>query len=114
MGKKFKVFLSLMLLNTLLYSSDYGELLLHGNCTTCHNIQKNISAPSLKIIRQRYISAFPKKEDFVFYMSQWVLKPNEKTSIMSDMIDKYELMPQLGYDIDTLQKISEYIYKTKF
>ncbi len=111
MGKKFKVFL---LLNSLLYGSDYGELLLHGNCTTCHNIDKSISAPSLKIIRQRYRSAFPKKEDFVSYMSQWVLKPNEKTSIMSDMIDKYELMPELGYDIDTLQKISEYIYKTKF
>jgi hypothetical protein len=33
---------------------------------------------------------------------------------MSDMIEKYELMPQLGYDKDTLEKIAEYIYETEF
>ena len=114
MGKKFKILFSLCVCHSLLFANDYGELLLHGNCTTCHNIQKSISAPSLKIIRQRYILAFPQKEDFISYMSQWVLKPNEETSMMADMIKKYELMPELGYDIDTLQKISEYIYKTEF
>ena len=33
---------------------------------------------------------------------------------MSDAIRKYELMPELGYDLDTLEKISTYIYETDF
>ena len=43
-----------------------------------------------------------------------VLKPNEHTSIMSDAIQKYELMPEIGYDLTTLKEISEYIYDTDF
>ncbi len=47
-------------------------------------------------------------------MSSWVLKPKEETSIMLDMIKKYELMPELGYDKDTLEIISSYLYDMKF
>ena len=97
-----------------LLADSYGSLLLHGNCTTCHHIEKHISAPSLKLVKQRYMEAFPKKEDFVDYMSKWVLKPKKETSLMVDMIEKYELMPELGYDLDTLEKIIIYIYDNNF
>ena len=33
---------------------------------------------------------------------------------MSGAIKKYELMPELGFDLDTLRQISEYIYNTDF
>ena len=33
---------------------------------------------------------------------------------MHDAIKKYELMPELGYDLDTLKSIAEYIYDTDF
>jgi hypothetical protein len=93
-----------------LYGDTYGKLLLYGNCITCHHETKNISAPSLQIIKKRYKEAFPEKEQFVEYMSNWVLNPDKNTSIMIDMINKYELMPHLGYDKDTLKKIATYIY----
>ena len=93
-----------------LYGDNYGKLLLYGNCITCHHETKSISAPSLKIIQQRYKEAFPDKETFVKYMSTWVLNPESQTSIMNDMIEKYGLMPQLGYDKDTLEKIITYVY----
>ena len=44
-------------------------------------------------------------------MSNWVVKPNKETSLMHDMIDKYGLMPELGYDKSTLKEITTYIYK---
>ncbi len=115
MGKKFKTILTICFLwfNNL-YGDNYGSLLLYGNCTTCHYEKESLSAPSLRIIKKRYIKAFPQKKDFVEYMSTWVLKPNKQNSIMDDMIEKYELMPQLGYDKDTLEKIAEYIYETEF
>jgi len=111
MEKKFKLLL-LFLLTSSLYADSYGRLLMYGNCTTCHYIDKSISAPSMQIIKQRYLTAFPKKKDFISYMSTWVLKPNVQGSIMHDMIEKYELMPELGYDKDTLEKIAEYIYQS--
>jgi hypothetical protein len=33
---------------------------------------------------------------------------------MKDMIERYEIMPELGYDIDTLKKIAIYIYENNF
>ncbi|WP_258239082.1 MULTISPECIES: cytochrome C [Arcobacteraceae] len=95
-------------------ANSYGSLLLEGNCTTCHHKTKSISAPSLKIVVTRYKEAFSEKKEFVSYMSSWVLKPKEETSIMLDMIKKYELMPELGYDKDTLEIISSYLYDMKF
>jgi hypothetical protein len=47
-------------------------------------------------------------------MSNWVLKPNKETSLMDDMILKYELMPELAYDLETLKMITGYIYDTEF
>ena len=58
--------------------------------------------------------AFPKKEDFVAYMSAWVKNPKEETSIMLDAVQKYELMPNLNYELDALEDIAAYIYDTDF
>lgn len=111
--------ISIVLLCSLFFHSQlmsnqthkYGKLLLNGNCITCHHPTKNISAPSLQIIKQRYHEAFNDKEVFINYMVNWVHNPSRESSIMHDMIEKYELMPQLGYDKDTLEKIATYIYE---
>ena len=97
-----------------LNASDYGSLLFHGNCVTCHFETKAVSAPSAIEIKERYTTAFSKKEDFVKYMSEWVKNPKEETSIMLDAIKKYELMPYLHYDLETLKEIADYIYETDF
>ncbi len=54
------------------------------------------------------------KKEFVSYMTTWVLKSKKETSLMHDMIEKYELMPELGYDKETLEIISSHIYETTF
>ena len=97
-----------------IYAEGYGSLLLHGNCITCHHETKAISAPSIMQVRENYLRAFSKKEDFVKYMSQWVKKPKRESSIMLDAIDKYSLMPELAFDIEALKEISTYIYETDF
>lgn len=97
-----------------LYASEYGSLLFHGNCITCHHETKAISAPSIVEIREKYISAFAQKEEFVDYMSSWIKEPKEETSLMLDSIVKYGLMPNLNYELETLIDISTYIYETDF
>ena len=97
-----------------LQANNYQSLLFHGNCTTCHFETKSVSAPSVQSFKKVYKQAFPKKEDFVNYMSNWVLHPKEETSLMDGAIRKYELMPELGFSLDILKEISEYIYDTDF
>lgn len=115
MVKKFLLQIVLLIsISTQCFADNYARLLLYGNCITCHLENKSISAPSLYLIQQRYKSAFSDKKEFVEYMSHWVLNPSVEGSLMLDMIDKYEIMPQLGYDKYTLEKITAYIYDTDF
>ena len=103
-----------LLLCSQLSAASLGSLLFHGNCTTCHVETKTVSAPSVLDFREHYMRAFPKKEDFVKYMSLWVANPDPKTSIMLQAIEKHGLMPQLGFDMETLKDITEFIYDTDF
>ena len=96
------------------FANNYNELLFNGNCVTCHFKNRSVSAPSIKLVKQRYISAFPNEKDFINYMSKWVIKPNSETSLMRNSIKKYELMPELGFQIETIKEISQYIYRTDF
>jgi len=109
---KIIILMSAFILN--LYAIDYGSLLFHGNCITCHHETKAESAPSMVEIREKYRSAFSKKEEFVAYMSEWVLEPKRETSLMQGAIKKYKLMPLLGYELEALVDITAYIYETDF
>ncbi|MDO8455140.1 MAG: cytochrome C [Sulfurimonas sp.] len=108
------ILISFLLLSFNADADENGSLLFHGNCTTCHFDTKTVSAPSVIDIKQKYITAFAKKEDFVEYMSKWVHKPKEETSIMLEAVNKHGLMPELGFDLDALRAISAYIYETDF
>jgi hypothetical protein len=104
----------MILLFTISFADNVGSLLFNGNCLTCHNETKTISAPSVLEFKDRYLNAFSTKEAFVSYMSKWVKNPDEKTSLMQDAIKKHGLMPELGFDMQTLIDISVYIYETDF
>lgn len=97
-----------------LNAADIRALFFNGNCATCHYKNTVQSAPSITEIRNVYRSVFLDKSSFVKHMSEWVLKPDANTSLMSGAIKKFELMPELGYDLDTLKEISKYIYETDF
>ena len=97
-----------------LSANSIGSLLFYGNCATCHDKTKNISAPSISSVRASYKNAFPKREDFVKQMSTWVQHPKEESSIMLPAVKKYKLMPELVFDIDTLKDIAGFIYETDF
>ena len=109
-----KSFIIFLLLFTNIFAIDYGELFFNGNCVTCHYVNEKKSAPSINEIRENYLRAFQKEEDFVNYLSIWVLKPNEEMSIMKHSIEEFGLMPELAYDKYTLKEIAKYIYKTDF
>lgn len=108
----FKYFMPFVLISML--SANEASLLFSGNCTMCHHETKSISAPSVRDIQKVYKQKFKTKDEFVVYMSKWVHNPNEKDALMKDAVKKYSLMPELGFDMQTLIDISSYIYDTKF
>ena len=109
-----KHFSVLLFITLSLQAGNYGSLLLEGNCITCHDRTKAISAPSLQSIKEHYLNVYTKKSDFVSAMSHWVSQPNAQTSIMSRAVKKYKLMPQLNFQKDVLEDISIYIFETDF
>jgi cytochrome c551/c552 len=116
-SKKGKVILRLTLFLTyasLSLAESMASLIFHGNCTMCHVETKTVSAPSIIEVKKHYMSAFSKKEDFIKYMSEFALHPSAELSIMQHSVKKHGLMPELGYEIETLREITEYIYDTDF
>ena len=103
------VFLYTLLLGSLF--ADENRLLFYGNCIACHGEPRNPSAPHFSEIKGYYMMKYPKKEDFIANMAKWVFNPNEENAQLSDAIKKYKLMPYLSIDLDTLSKISTYIYE---
>ncbi len=99
---------------TLLKADNYDALLLNGNCTTCHFENQALSAPSLQDIRTHYIKKYPSKSDFVIAMSTWIKSPTLKDALMDAAVEKYGLMPELAFDIETLESITSYIYEHDF
>lgn len=95
-----------------MYAISLGQTLFEGNCVTCHQIDTEKSAPTIQKVVQVYKMRFSKKEDFVKNMAIWLIKPDTLTTLMPKKIQKYRLMPELGYDKDTLQIIAEYLYET--
>ena len=68
---RYLIFFSLICINL---HASYPELLFNGNCITCHKTNSlNKSAPTIQEIQSEYKNAFSKKEDFVNYMTVWLL-----------------------------------------
>jgi len=104
------IFLYTLLISSLFASEN--KLLFYGNCIACHGELGKPSAPNLHEVKGYYLMAYPKKKAFVKNMAEWLSNPNEKNSKFPQAIKKYNLMPYLAIDLDTLTKIATYIYES--
>ena len=114
MQKLTKSFLFLMLFASSNLFANEGALLFGGNCVTCHHETRAISAPSMREVQKQYRAVFGDKKDFVKYLSAFILKPKAENSIMLEKVEKYKLMPLLGYERSVAEEIASYIYDAEF
>jgi len=104
----------IILLYTLLLGSLFAnedKLLFYGNCIACHGEVGKKSAPHFSEVKGYYLLKYPEKEEFVANMATWLSDPNEEKAQHKEAIKKYNLMPYLAIDLDTLTKIATYIYE---
>jgi len=104
----------IVLFSVSLYAAPSGETLFQGNCVTCHDHTKTLSAPSIKEIQARYKSVFHTKEAFVSFAVRWLNAPEAKSAILQDAVKKFELMPTIGVDQESLKAIAEFLYDGSF
>ena len=98
------------------WASDGAELF-EENCASCHlgsGSQSERTAPPIFGVRNHYIQAYPKKEEFVSAVVKWLEEPNEAASLMPGAISRFELMPQIEVSADDAEKIAEYIHAGDF
>jgi len=105
---------SLLLIFLIIISTTANEnkLLFFGNCIACHGEFGKKVAPHLSEVKGYYLLKYPKKDEFVTNLSKWVSKPNKQKSLLPNAVVKYNLMPYLAIEIETLKKIATYIYES--
>lgn len=81
-------------------------------CAFCHRKDSKI-APSMSEVKATYLSVYPKKEDFVEKMTNFVLNPKAELRLIKNNLKKYKVMPNgMFHDATKIQQVAAYIYET--
>jgi hypothetical protein len=85
-------------------------------CLACHGESANAAdraAPPIFAAKNHY-SDLTNKEDFVAALSAYIQSPSEEAARMPGAIKKFGLMPDLGLDAETADKLAEFVWQTDF
>jgi len=97
-----------------------GYELMQQKCFICHIEKPDPSkrdlmiAPPMLRVQEHYKPSYPKKNEFVQAITEWVKNPSESKTLMPGAIRKFKLMPKLPYEDDDLKLILEALYDIDF
>ena len=100
--------------------TSQGFELMSQKCFICHFAKPDPSranqmiAPPMMRVQEHYKPAYPKKEDFVKAVMEYVKNPLQENTLMPGTIKKFNIMPKLIYDDKELQMIAGALYETDF
>jgi len=78
-------------------------------CAFCHE-SEGLIAPDMKEIKKIYMEKFPKKDDFIKAMLEFVKNPSKEKALYKKGLEKYTLMPKMPFKEEDLKSVTEYIY----
>jgi len=100
----------------IIQTNSKAEALFNQKCMICHNIEgktdATMLAPPFYQVKKRYLNASIDKNDFIESMTNWVINPSEDNSLMRGAVKKLKVMPKLGYKVEEIKEIVNYIYET--
>lgn len=105
-------------LGSIVYATDTVETLFDTKCAVCHSKTKptdmnKVIAPAIMGVMRHIKMIYPKKEDAVKFMVDYVLEPSKDKAIcMPQKIERFGLMPSQKENItkDELIQISNWLY----
>ena len=94
-----------------------GYTLMKNNCYACHNPNSashdDLIAPPLVAVKRRYQMQYPKKEEFVNAMVEWVQNPSQEKILMPGAVNQFNVMIKMPLDAKVLQNIASYMYENE-
>ena len=88
--------------------------LLQNNCMACHNAvgktHDQLIAPPIIAVKRRYLKASDGRDDFIENMTAWATDPKEENALMKGAVDKFKVMPNLGYKETDMRKVAAFMY----
>ena len=111
--------ISLTLLSTMSMGSvstnPSGEQLYDSLCAACHVKTPPASiAPPVFALVDHTRDMYPGKVEFVNRIVDWVANPQADQALMAGAVDKFGLMPKLGYSENQVRLVAEYLYESDF
>ena len=88
-----------------------GETAFNNLCSSCHSTQgqSGIAPPIFGVI-DHVKKAHPERDDFVQTVVDWVNNPTKEKALMPGAVDKFGVMPKLGYPEEQVREIAEYLF----
>lgn len=90
-----------------------GFEILESNCISCHSVKGTFEdriAPPLAAVKNRYLKDNVTKEEFIANFVSFVENPTLEKSKMTEAVEKFNLMPKMGYSKEQITAVAEYIY----
>ncbi len=80
------------------------------HCAFCHTSEELI-APDMKKIKSIYLKKYPKKQEFISAMLNFVKSPSKEKAIYKEALNKFTLMPKMPFKEEELKGVIDYIYE---
>ncbi|MDJ0833145.1 MAG: c-type cytochrome [Gammaproteobacteria bacterium] len=101
----------LILLMPSTHASNEGKTMFETLCMSCHATSGPPTvAPPVFGIKNHVLRAYPKREDFINYIVQWVKQPDASRALMPGAVRRFGVMPALAYPEDQVRKVAEFLY----
>lgn len=90
-----------------------GKAKFDAYCGSCHNNSGAVAPPAFAL-QKRYKMAHKSEAQFAEAIAGFVLNPSVENAILKNAVNKFGLMPAMGYPKEDLTLIAEYIYQATF
>jgi hypothetical protein len=100
----------------LVTNSDKNEglLLMKSKCYVCHSVTTKshdaIIAPPMIAVKRHYTNKYDNKKDFVNAIVAWSVDPKEDNTLMPGAVNRFKVMPKMGFTKEDMKKIANYMY----
>ncbi len=94
-------------------NAQTGFALLESNCLSCHAVnpsEEGKVAPSLAAVKKAYTAAGGSRADFISAFAGFLKKPSAQAAKMPEAVEKYGLMPKMGFSDVQLEAVAAYVY----
>ncbi|UKN03122.1 DUF3365 domain-containing protein [Paracrocinitomix mangrovi] len=102
--------------NTDEITEDYnGFQLMETSCFSCHSPNAGneaIAAPNMANVKQHYLDKYPNEEEFVEAIVAFISEPSEEKALMSDAIEKFGVMPNMGLNKAQNTAVAQYLFSS--